>query len=592
MCGIFGYVGEKSAPQTILNGLKRLEYRGYDSWGISVINGKEIIETEKDTGYIPSEVKKLSTTSNIGIGHTRWATHGGVTVQNAHPHFSNKYSFTIAQNGIVENYEYLKQKLTKKGYIFKTQVDTEVILRLIEQQLDKKKDLREALINTFKQLEGRNTVILLDQKEKQIYAIRNGSPLILGISEKEIFLASDPLAFSNLTSKIVEIQNNELIHIQNGKYSIFSITDDKKVNRREKDIHLEDTELDKGEYKHYMLKEIVEQSKTVISATKYTEDEIRPLLDLLRSSKNIYIIGAGTAGFAADQIAYYLRKISKLNTISFKSYESDSYIDLIGKDDLIIAVSQSGETADTIETIEYAKEKGAKIASIVNMPGSTISRLSNTTVMSNAGPEVCVASTKVFTSQISFGYLLAKSYVKEYENAQKEVKLLSRNLKTYFNDDLFKNIQKISKKLLPSEHFFILGKGQNFSIAQEGALKIKEISYKHFEGFAAGELKHGVIALIEKGTPVISIISEDGNEKDMISATQEVKARGAYTVGVGDSKFKDIQCFDSFIPVATSKELRSIANVVPFQLISYFLALALGNSIDKPRNLAKSVTVK
>ena len=210
--------------------------------------------------------------------------------------------------------------------------------------------------------------------------------------------------------------------------------------------------------------------------------------------------------------------------------------------------------------------------------------------MSNAGPEVCVASTKVFTSQISFGYLLAKSYVKEYENAQKEVKLLSRNLKTYFNDDLFKNIQKISKKLLPSEHFFILGKGQNFSIAQEGALKIKEISYKHFEGFAAGELKHGVIALIEEGTPVLSIVSNDNNLKDLISATQEVKARGALTIGIGDKQ--DTKCFDHFIEVANSNDLKAISNVIPFQLISYYLAKELGNNIDKPRNLAKSVTVK
>lgn len=592
MCGIFGYVGDKPAPQTILNGLKRLEYRGYDSWGISVINGSEEIETQKNIGYIPSQVDTLPSTSNIGIGHTRWATHGGVTINNAHPHLSKKYNFTIAQNGIVENYDTLKHSLKEKGYPFETEVDTEVILRLVEEQLDNGLELKGALIQTFKQLDGRNTVILLDQKGKQIFAIRNGSPLILGISNKEVFLASDPLAFSNFTSKIVEIENNELIHIKNGKYSVYSIADDIEVKKEVKKIEFENKGLGKGKYKHYMLKEIVEQSKTILRATSYTEVELRPILDLIKKSRNIYLIGAGTAGFAADQISYYLRKISKLNSISFKAYESDSYIDLIDENDLLIAISQSGETADTIETIEKVKAKGTKIASIVNMPGSTISRLSNTTLMSQAGPEVCVASTKVFTSQISAGYLLAKSLIGEYESARSELDMLCKNLETYFSPELFKSIKKIVKEIKENEHFFVLGKGQNFSISQEGALKIKEISYKHFEGFAAGELKHGVIALIEKGTPVVSIISKDGNEKDMISSTQEVKARGAYTIGIGDIEFKNLQSFDTYIPVADTYELKAIANVIPFQLISYFLALELGNNIDKPRNLAKSVTVK
>ena len=590
MCGIFGYIGQANAPEIIHQGLKRLEYRGYDSWGISIIE-KDKIKTVKDVGHIPSILQK-ELNSKIGIGHTRWATHGGVTITNAHPHISSDKRFVLAQNGIVENYTFLKSQLEKQGYIFKTQVDTEVIVKLIEQNLIKKGDLKDSLVKSFKQLEGRNTVILLDSKDKKILAIRNGSPLILGINKDEVFLASDPLAFNHLTQNIVEINNGELIEIEKGTYKIFDINKDCYIERKPKEEKLLNIDIDKGGYDHYMLKEIVQQQHTILKASAYSEKELQPLIDRINNSKNIYTIGAGTAAYAGDQVCYYLRDIAKRNATSIRAYETESYLNIIDKNDLVIAFSQSGETADTLEAIEILKKKGVYICSVINMPGSTLSRLSDIYFMSNAGSEICVASTKVFTSQVSFGYLLAKSLIKEYNSAKKELALLSSNLESYFNDKLFKDIKEISTKLKNKEHFFILGKGQNYHIAQEGALKIKEISYKHFEGFAAGELKHGVIALVEKGTPVISIISDDINSKDLISATYEVKARGALTIGIGDSKYKKEKSFDYFIPTATSNELKAIANVIPFQLISYYLAKALGNSIDKPRNLAKSVTVK
>ncbi len=341
-----------------------------------------------------------------------------------------------------------------------------------------------------------------------------------------------------------------------------------------------------------MLKEIVQQQHTILKASAYSQKELKPLIDRIKTSKNIYTIGAGTAAYAGDQVCYYLRNIAKRNATSIRSYETESYLNVIDKNDIVIAFSQSGETADTLEAIEILKQKGVYICSVINMPGSTLSRLSDIFFMSNAGSEICVVSTKVFTSQVSFGYLLSKSLINEYSLAKKELVSLSLGLESYFSESLFKKIKEISSKLKNKEHFFILGKGQNYHIAQEGALKIKEISYKHFEGFAAGELKHGVIALIEKGTPVISIISEDINSKDLISATYEVKARGALTIGIGDKQFEKEKSFDYFIPSANTNELKAIANVIPFQLISYYLAKALGNSIDKPRNLAKSVTVK
>jgi len=590
MCGIFGYIGDSSAPQIIHQGLKRLEYRGYDSWGISVIdNGK--IKTVKNIGHIPEsiEVKKHS---NIGIGHTRWATHGGVTITNAHPHFSLDKRFVVAQNGIVENYLELKNVLEKKGYIFKTQVDTEVIVKLIEDYLKKEKDLTKALISTYKRLDGRNTVILLDSFTSKILAIRNGSPLILGISNGNVYLASDPLAFNQHTKSIVEINNGELVEIEEGEYKIFNIQNSKYINRKpiiEKQLNID---IDKGKYEHFMLKEIIEQQFTILKATQYSLNDLKPIIKRIKESSNVYTIGAGTAGYAADQVAFYLRSISHINAVSIKAYEVESYKDIVTKNDTIIAFSQSGETADTLDAIEKFKKKRAYITSVINMPGSTLSRLSNIFFMSNAGSEICVASTKVFTSQISFGYLLAKSLMGKYTEAKKELSIISDNLSNYFNKKILKDIENISKLLKINEHFFILGKGQNFHIAQEGALKIKEISYKHFEGFAAGELKHGVIALIEKGTPVISIISDDIYYKDLISASYEVKARGALTIGVGDKRFNKEKCFDYYITVTQSNELKSISNIIPFQLISYYLAKELGNSIDKPRNLAKSVTVK
>jgi glucosamine--fructose-6-phosphate aminotransferase (isomerizing) len=344
-----------------------------------------------------------------------------------------------------------------------------------------------------------------------------------------------------------------------------------------------------------MLKEIVEQQKTIGYATQYSEKELEPLVKQIKKSKKVYILGAGTAGFAAGQIAYFLRTISGIDAQDVRSYEFRSYLPIITKDDLILAISQSGETADTIEPLEILKKKGCKIASIVNMFGTTISRMSDFEYYTNAGPEICVASTKVFTAQCAWGYLLAMSVDGKYISAKRKINTLSKSLNTLFKPSAFKYIKEIASKIKKYEHMFILGKGENSFIALEGALKIKEISYKHVEGFSAGELKHGVIALIEKGTPVFGIIPTKLNineNKDIISAMEQVKARGALTIGIGCSEHSKLEIFDYYIPTPQVNTLGSIANVIPFQLISYFLSLQLGNNIDKPRNLAKSVTVK
>lgn len=590
MCGVFGYTGKQIANDLVFQGLKRLEYRGYDSWGIAV-NDKQHLQVFKAVGEITDrkELKKLPSV-NTAIGHTRWATHGGVTTNNAHPHNSENKFFTLVQNGIVENYSELKKSLEQKGYIFKTQTDTEVIVKLIENEQKIKKPFKACITKAFRLLKGRNTIVILT-KDNDIYAIRNGSPLVIGKSKDGIFLASDALSFSPHTNKVILLDDHDFVHISNGKIEITNILSKKKKDVKIHVLKNKYVDINKGKYAHYMLKEIIEQQNTIINATQYTKEELKPLVEDITEAHRVYVVGAGTAGFAAGQIAYFLRNISGIDAQDVKSYEFKSYINILSSKDLVIAVSQSGETADTIEVLEIAKSKRCKIASIVNMLGTTISRMSNHQYFTNAGPEICVASTKVFTAQCSWGYLLAKTIANEYDQAQKDVVNLSVKLGKFLHNDTYKNIKKIVKKIKGSEHLFVLGKGSNANISLEGALKIKEISYKHIEGFMAGELKHGVIALVEKGTPIFGIISDDQDSKDMVSSMEQVKARGALTIGVGDKKFNN-DLFDFFIATPQVNGLSGVSNVIAFQLVSYFLSLELGNNIDKPRNLAKSVTVK
>jgi glucosamine--fructose-6-phosphate aminotransferase (isomerizing) len=593
MCGIVGYIGKQNSSQIVLEGLKNLEYRGYDSWGIAV-NDRKGIEVFKKVGEIDIKKDKLPLPkTSSSIGHTRWATHGGVNHTNAHPHYSTKKDFILAQNGIVENYQQLKEGLIKKKYKFETETDTEVIVRLIEEETKSSKDLKQAVNTAFNKLEGRNTIILLDSNEdNHIIAVRNGSPLVLGIAKDGIFLASDALAFAKYTKDVVFLDNFDLVEIKDDKFNIYDSNTGKKKDFKITTLNNKITGVSKGEYDHFMIKEIVEQKDTILKAANYQLEELKPLLEAIKNARRVYLTGAGTAGFASGQIAYYLRNIANIDALDVRAYDFETFLPILKKDDLVIAVSQSGETADTIEILEFAKDLGCKLGCIVNVEGSTIHRMCDYKYLSNAGPEICVASTKVFTSQCTFGYLVAKSLIGKFKEAEMYIRELSDGLTEYFNDKTFDHIKELAKKIKDDHHFFILGKGQNAYISLEGALKVKEISYKHFEGFSSGELKHGVIALVEENTPVFSIISDDKDSKDIISATEEVKARGAFTVGVGDIKFESESCFKFFLPTANSKELGALSNVVAFQLLSYFLASSLDRNIDKPRNLAKSVTVK
>ncbi len=613
MCGIFGFSGKQNAEEILLQGLKRLEYRGYDSWGVATTKPENEISLRKEVGKIPAfdstqKHTSITKTHNIGIAHTRWATHGGVTQINAHPHFSTDDSFALAQNGIVENYQEIREELSNAGYKFVSETDTEVIVRLIEReyesilksQKENETNLFAAICSAFSKLEGRNTIIVLAKNSQEIIAIRNGSPLVVGKSaENEIFLGSDYLSFANRTNSILELDNNQgvIISSRNGNeikmFSLNSKEHGEQINFLPvefKTTEMIDSTVDKGEYADFMIKEINEQPDTILAATSYVEKDFSELTLAAKAAKKVYLVGCGTAAFAAQQIAYYMRKLAQVEAVELKGYELSSYREIFGEKDLMIAISQSGETADTIEAAELILAKGGKLASVVNMQGSTLSRLSHYKFFSRTGPEICVASTKAFTAQIAWGYLLAMGITGKFAEAKENLENASQAMQTLLNsENLHKQIESVVDLSLDKEHFFVLGRGLNFAIALEGALKVKEISYKHFEGFAAGELKHGVIALVQKSTPVFSIVSHDETKADMLSATAEVKTRGATTVGISP---ENNELFDYHVTVPNLGDLAPLVNVIPFQLIAYSLGKKLGNDVDKPRNLAKSVTVK
>ncbi len=592
MCGIFGYVGkQQNAGDIVFEGLKRLDYRGYDSWGVGVEHdGKLIIE--KYVGKI-SDVKVLSISkSSSAIAHTRWATTGAVTQSNAHPHMSSDTSFMLAQNGIVENFEELKHDLVKKGHIFVSETDTEVIVRLIEIELQHTRDYVKAIRSVFLKLTGRNTIIVLTNTG-EIYAARNGSPLVVGInSEKgDIYLSSDTLSFANSANKMIVIENNQLVSVDtSGNLNIFDIKSGKKCDYTVEDITINVGKIDRNGFDHFMLKEIYETPTVIRQIINTDEHKIQDLAIAIRNARQVYTIGSGTAGFAASQIAFYLRVYGKINACSLVGADTRSYDNLLSKDDLIIAPSQSGETADVIEVLEYAHKKNIKIASIVNMPGSMMSRMSDFPFMANAGPEICVMSTKVFVSQIAWGYLVAKAAEGKLSEGKNNLKQLATSVHNYLDNSYnYEHIKKIAQKLSGKQNIFLLGKYQNLAIINEGMVKIIEATYKHAHAIPAGDLKHYAITLIEKGVPVIAVISDDIVKNDIMTAINEVRLRGAEVIAIAHENHEN---FDTLIETPDTKETDAIGNVIPLQLLAYYMAVTLGNNVDKPRNIAKSVTVK
>lgn len=578
MCGIYAYSGKKrNATTAVFDGLKRLDYRGYDSWGIAIIKDNIILLT-KHVGKVDRNLLKLPK-SAIAMGHTRWATHGAVTDLNAHPHFSSDKSFVLAQNGIMENHETVKKNLFRKYYKFISQTDTEVIVRLIEEERKKQNDIVTAIRKAFSKLKGRNTIIVLTVKE-QIIAVRNGSPLVIGLSKdkNEVYFSSDTLSFAPYVEETITLDNGHMAIYSNNELSIIDTKTAKNISIKKEKNLIQERNVEKGKYKHFMIKEIYEQPEVINKVIDQKEEELLILVNQIKKSENVYCIGSGTAGAAAAQIAYYLRVYGNIKAVNLIGAEANEYIDLITKNDIVIAPSQSGETADVLEFIETVKLKKAKIASFVNMQGSLMTRISDFKFMANAGPEICVMSTKVFISQIAWGYLLAKALEGKYKDGIENLTKLAKKIKKQLNSKSeIKRIKNLAKKLYKSKDIFILGKGQNLQIVKEGMVKIIEGSYIHAHGISAGDLKHYAITLMEKGVPVIFVISNDNVRDDVINAMNEVKARGADVYLIEDKE---------------KSETSAISNIVYLQLLAYYTALYKGNDIDKPRNIAKSVTVK
>ncbi len=588
MCGIIGLLKlnpSESAIKDVVAGLKRLEYRGYDSWGYAVLDNQGI-KLEKKIGRISKP--GLSGEAAVLIGHTRWATHGGVTDDNAHPHTDCKSTIAIVHNGIIENYLELKEQLIREGHVIKSQTDTEVVAHLFEKA---KGDLMEKAKQVASGLRGTFALVVMDSNNHdELVAIKNESPLVIGIADDEVIFASDPLAFIDKTNKAIFLTEGDIAVAKKSsnsiKFEFFNYLAGKQVNKESVQLDWETQNVDTGKYAHYMLKEIMEQpdvmKKLDIGAAEQLAGRMR--------GKKVVAIACGTARHAAVVGKHILHKLSKFPLEVMMAHEFVYFIEDVDPGTVLLAVSQSGETADVLDCVRKAKKRGMLVISIVNVPSSTLARESESVFYTNCGPEIAVASTKAFMNQVLAFYMLAFA-LGDKEKAKgigPIISLLEKNM-PYF--DL--KAREIAEYLKSKKDIYLLGKGVNFPIALEGALKLKEITYLHAEGMPAGELKHGTLALIESGIPVILLSPTDYTYHETISNGLETKARGAYLIGISDKPHPSFNIWLQLPFLDKDNEIfYPMLETIPLQLIAYHTALLLGRDIDKPRNLAKSLTVK
>lgn len=601
MCGIVGFISnnfisnktrEYKIEDLLLSSLKKLTYRGYDSWGFC-FNDKDKIHIIKSVGDIENinnlNLKLLN--SYIGIGHTRWATHGGVTEINAHPHLCCNKEISVVHNGIIENYKEIKEYLIERGHVFVSETDTEVIPHLIEENYKKLNDFELAFKEAIKKLNGCFAIVAISKHFDGIACYRNGAPLVIGISPFGYFVSSDVVSFLDYTKKVIYLDDEELAILKrNGDEIDLSIwKNGNKIKKEIKEISWNFEEATKLGYKHFMIKEILEQPQAIRNALIQNEKEfLEVAMEILRA-KQVIFTACGTSRYAAIIGRYLFSKIARKFCDVIMASEFHYFSDSVDKDTLVIAISQSGETADVLLGVKKAKENGARILSIVNVVNSTLARISDKSIYINAGPEICVAATKSFTNQLVVLYLLAYSMINKFEETRKKIQNIAEIIKKNIEKES-NNIEEISKIVKDKEHFYYIGRGINFAMASEGALKLKEISYIHAEGMPAGELKHGTIALIEKGTPVVVIAPKDYTFYETISNAMETKARGAFVIGISDEQN---EVFDTRIEIPKVEEIfYPLVTIIPLQLLAYHIAVQRGLNPDKPRNLAKSVTVK
>ncbi|OGM81026.1 glutamine--fructose-6-phosphate aminotransferase [Candidatus Woesebacteria bacterium RIFOXYB1_FULL_41_13] len=591
MCGIFGYVGKRKDGQKIVfDGLKSLEYRGYDSWGVGVVPGDASgrIAVKKRTGKIGNSNVDDLPGGSLSFGHTRWATHGGVTQANAHPHLDCSGKIAIIHNGIFENYEEVKNKLLSGGHKFISETDTETLTHLIEDNA-KKATFSEAVRAAFNKMDGLNAVIAVSTKEKSLVAARNGSPLVIGFGKNENFLASDAAALLPYTRNVYFLEDNEMAILTPDGVNVLDVKSGKKITPDIKKLDWKIENGEKGKYESYMLKEIFEQPQIISDIATSGAAQAEEIAEIVRKARGTYLVGCGTASYACLAGSYLFSKLAKRHVNPAIGSEFGYSLDFLNKDSLVIAISQSGETMDILESVKKAKDRGAKILSLVNVQGSSLYRLSDYKMMIGAGQERAVASTKAFTGMIGHLILLANSLNGGVRGGQKSLIAGAASINEVLSTKSLKNIDKLASQIVNNKHIYVIGRGLSYPASLETALKIKEISYIHAEGLAAGELKHGPLALIEKGTPCISFLPNDETYGANLAGAMEMKARGGYIIGIS---YKPHEIFDYYINVRDAGEASIIPEVVVAQVLAYYLTLKKGLDPDKPRNLAKSVTVK
>ena len=614
MCGIVAYIGKNEAYPILINGLKRLEYRGYDSAGVAILNEKNELNVYKTKGKV-SDLEEFAAgkdiSGHIGIAHTRWATHGEPNDINAHPHISRSGKLALIHNGIIENYLTVKKELEHRKYQFLSSTDTEVLVNLIEDvQRRQKVDLFEATRIALHHVNGAYAIAILDKDNPDtIIAARKGSPMVIGIGEDEFFIASDATPIVGLTSKVVYIDDEEVVKIQRGKDLILKTIDDIEMTPYVQELKMNLESIEKGGFDHFMLKEIYEQPTTVRDTMRGRLHPRRGTITLggifdyeqkLLNARNIIIVACGTSWHAALVGSYLIELYAGIRVKVEYASEFRYRTPVIFPDDVVIAISQSGETADTLAAIQLAKAKGATVLGICNVIGSSISRATDAGIYTHAGPEIGVASTKAFTAQVAVLTMLAirlaelNGFIPKSEVAKliHELDLIPEKIKTTLERSAI--VKDIAEQMKDCHNAIYLGRLQNFPVALEGALKLKEISYIHAEGYPAAEMKHGPIALIDKDMPVIFIATNKSTYEKVVSNVQEVKARHGKIISVvteGDVLVKEMSDYVIEIPDTVCTYAPLLATI-PLQLLAYYIAVKRGCNVDQPRNLAKSVTVE
>ncbi|RTQ47467.1 glutamine--fructose-6-phosphate transaminase (isomerizing) [Hymenobacter gummosus] len=611
MCGIVAYIGHREACPIILKGLHRLEYRGYDSAGVALLNGElNVFKKKGKVADLEAFIADKNVHAHVGMGHTRWATHGEPNDVNAHPHYSTSERIAIIHNGIIENYAALKQHLQHQGHVFHSDTDTEVFVNLIEEiQKQNSCSLEEAVRLALHEVVGAYAIVVISKDApNQLIAARKGSPLVIGVGQEEFFLASDATPIIEYTNEVVYVNDYEIAVIRDGKLDLRSKEDVVQTPYIQK-LELELDSIEKGGYEHFMLKEIFEQPKSILDSMRgrleleaghLNMGGVRAFEQKFLNAQRIIIVACGTSWHAGLVAEYLLEDLARIPVEVEYASEFRYRNPVLSERDIVIAISQSGETADTLAAIELAKSKGATIFGICNVVGSSIARATDAGAYTHAGPEIGVASTKAFTAQVTVLTLLAmivghrRGTLSDQKLRELMMELHTIPQKVEKALELDTEIRQISEIFKDATNFLYLGRGYNFPVALEGALKLKEISYIHAEGYPAAEMKHGPIALIDENMPVVVIATKDSSYEKIVSNIQEVKARKGRIIAVvteGDTTIPPMAEFVVEVPY-TSEALTPLVSVIPLQLLSYHIAVLRGCNVDQPRNLAKSVTVE